>query len=48
LLQPLPVEFKKFKINKPSVEVKILNLIKYSTICCQNGKGTMAIAIDKI
>jgi len=29
------------KIKKPSVEVKISNLITFSIVCCQNGIGTM-------
>jgi hypothetical protein len=33
-----------FRIKKPSVEVKISNLIIYSTICCQNGNGIMVLA----
>jgi len=32
--------FENFKIIKSSAEIKILNLITYLTICCQNDKGT--------
>jgi hypothetical protein len=33
----------KFKIKKPSVEVKISNLNNYLADCCWNGKGTLGM-----
>jgi hypothetical protein len=31
------------ELKKLSAEVKILNLINYLTICCQNGKGNTIV-----
>jgi hypothetical protein len=36
----LSLPFEIFRIQKPSEEVKISNLINYSSVCCRNDKGT--------
>ncbi len=40
LLFLITITCQNFKIKKPSSKIKISNLIKYSTICCQNSKCT--------
>ncbi len=43
-----PLHAKNFRIKKPSVEVKIQNLINYFIVCCQNHLGAMVSTLISV